>query len=113
MKKKFTFQMALFALMLITMPKIMMGQGDYSTNYTGNVTLSATGGTSASACKVVINNTQYNGIKAGTGSVYGAMKITVPGSTKYLHMHVAAWNGESVTLSVTPPRLLQQYRFDL
>ncbi len=102
MKKKFTILMALFALMLITLPGVVKGQSDYSTDYTGNVTLSTTGGTSATLCKVIISSTEYDGIKAGTGKVAGAVKITVPLGTKYLHMHIAGWNGENVTLAVTP-----------
>ena len=77
-------------------------QSDYSSDYTGNVTLSTTGGTRTNTCKVVLNETEYSGIKAGTSNVAGAMKITVPSGTKYLHMHVAGWNGETVKLSVTP-----------
>lgn len=77
-------------------------QGDKSAVYTSNVTLSTTGGASASACNVVINSTSYNGIKCGTSNKAGAMTITVPSGTKYLHIHVAGWNGETVTLSVTP-----------
>lgn len=78
------------------------GVTDYSTTYTSNVTLSTTGGTSASTAKVVISGTQYDAIKAGTGSVQGAVKITVPTGTTKLHVHMAAWNGESVTVTVTP-----------
>lgn len=79
----------------------MMAQGDHSSNYTGNITLNTTGGTSATSCKISINDTQYNGIKAGTGSVAGAVRIVVPADTKYLHLHVAAWKGENVSLAVT------------
>ena len=78
------------------------GQSDYSKEYTGNVELSTSGGTSATSCKVKISDTEYAGIKCGTGSVAGAMKISVPSGTKYLHMHVSAWNGETVALAVTP-----------
>lgn len=77
-------------------------QSDYSALYTSNVTLSTTGGTNASSCKVKIGETSYDGIKAGTGSVSGAVKITVPSGTKYLHMHIASWNNETVTLAVSP-----------
>ena len=77
-------------------------QSDYSTDYTGNVTLSTYGGTKATACVIKISNTDYNGIKAGTTSAAGAMLITVPSGTKYLHLHLAGWNGETVTLGVTP-----------
>ena len=106
MKRKFTFLIAA-AFMLLTMVATtgeMWGQSDYSTDYTGNVTLSTSGGTSASTCKIKIGSpaVEYNGIKAGTSSVAGAVKITVPSGTKHLHLHLAAWNGENVTLSVTP-----------
>ena len=77
-------------------------QSNFSAIYTSGVTLTTTGGTSASACKVVIGGTQYDGLKAGTGKIAGALKITVPSGAKYLHIHVAGWNGESVSLSVTP-----------
>ena len=97
----------LVALMTTALAGTAWAQGDYSTDYTGNVTLSATGGTSASACVVKIQqgtNTvnSYDGIKAGTSSKAGAVKITVPSGTKYLHLHTAAWNNESVTLAVSP-----------
>lgn len=78
------------------------GPTDYSTVYTSNITLSTVGGTSATECNVVVNNSAYSGIKAGTGKVAGAVKITVPSGTSKLHLHLAGWNGESVTLSVTP-----------
>ena len=103
MKRKFTLLIAALALLtMMAQPGRAWGQSDYSTDYTGNITLSTTGGTSASSCKVKINSTDYNGIKAGTGSVFGAVKITVPAATKYLHMHVAGWNNENVTLTVAP-----------
>ena len=94
------------AVMTTALAGTAWAQGDYSTDYTGNVTLSTTGGTSASACVVKIQqgtNTvnSYEGIKAGTSSKAGAVKITVPSGTKYLHLHTAAWNNESVTLEVS------------
>jgi len=94
------------AVMTTALAGTAWAQGDYSTDYTGNVTLSTTGGTSTSACVVKIQqgtNTvnSYEGIKAGTSKVAGAVKITVPSGTKYLHVHTAAWNNESVTLEVS------------
>lgn len=77
-------------------------QSDKSTDYTGNITLSTAGGSNASSCSVVVNQTNYDGIKAGTGKAAGAVKITVPEGTKYLHLHAAGWNGENVTLAVAP-----------
>ena len=82
------------------------GQSDYSETYTSNVTLSTDGGTSASTCSVKIQKdmvtSPYDGIKAGTGNNSGAMAITVPSGTKYLHIHAAGWNKESVSLNVNP-----------
>lgn len=75
---------------------------DNSANYTGNITLSTTGGSNASACKITISETSYDGIKAGTSKNAGAVRITVPAGTKFLHLHAAGWKGESVTLAVTP-----------
>ena len=72
-------------------------QSDYSTNYsTGdNLTLPTTG-----KVTVKIDNVDYNGYKLGSGSTAGSIKMTVPSGTKYLHLHVAGWNGESVTLTM-------------
>ena len=77
-------------------------QSDYSSTYTSNVTLSTTGGTKAEACKVVIDETEYDGIKIGTGSAVGACKITVPTGARYLHMHVSGWHGvTNLSLKIT------------
>ena len=103
MKKRITFLMAAFTLLaFLAIPMGMNAQSDYSTDYTGNITLSTTGGTNASTCKVTINDTPYDGIKAGTGSIAGAMKMTVPSGTKYLHIHAAAWNQKPCSLAITP-----------
>lgn len=75
---------------------VTSGVIDYSTLQTSNVTLSTAGGTSASAATV---NT-YDALKAGTGSVAGAVKITVPANTTNLHIHAAAWNGETVVVGI-------------
>ena len=80
----------------------LAGSIDYSTVYTSNVNLSTTGGTSASSAKVKINSVDYTAIKCGTGSKAGAMKLTVPSGTTKLHVHIAGWNGENVTVTITP-----------
>ncbi|MBP5770807.1 MAG: chitobiase/beta-hexosaminidase C-terminal domain-containing protein [Bacteroidaceae bacterium] len=106
MKKKLRKTFALKALMLVAMLvggfNGIWAQSDYSSDYTGNVTLSTTGGSNASACVVAIGGTNYDGIKAGTSSKTGAVMVTVPSGTKYLHLHAAAWNNTTVSLSVTP-----------
>ena len=102
--KKLTFWKSLFLLCaLIVGSSSAWAQSDYSALYSSNVTLSTSGGTNASTAKVKLssNGTEYDALKAGTGKAAGAVKITVPSGAKYLHLHVAAWNGESVTLSVT------------
>ena len=103
MKKTFTLLIAaIAAILMINQPLTSWGQSNYSTDYTGNITLSTTGGTNATACAVVIGDDNYSGIKAGTSNANGAVKIAVPKGTKYLHLHLAGWSGESVTLSVSP-----------
>ncbi len=103
MKKRITFLMAAFTLLaFLAIPKGMRGQNDYSSDYTGNITLSTEGGANASTCVISISNTNYNGIKAGTSSKAGAVMISVPSGTKYLHIHAAAWNGTTCSLTVTP-----------
>ena len=62
------------------------------------ITLSTSGGTSASAAKI----NGLDGIKAGTGSVAGAIVINVGVGANALTFRAAGWNGESVTLSITP-----------
>ena len=103
MKRKFTFLIAA-AVMLLTMMATtgtMWGQSDYSTTYSSNCTLTA--GTNGSACQVTIGGTSYAGIKVGTGSNGGDMSVTVPAGAKYLHIHVAAWNGVTgLSLNITP-----------
>ena len=71
--------------------------------YTSNVELTTDGGTSATASKVRFSTTgtQFDAIKCGTGSVAGAMKLTLPAKTEKLHLHAAAWKGESVTINIT------------
>ncbi|MBO7529083.1 MAG: chitobiase/beta-hexosaminidase C-terminal domain-containing protein [Bacteroidales bacterium] len=102
MKRKFTFLIAA-AVMLLTMmaSTTMWGQSDYSTTYSSNCTLTA--GTNGSACQVTIGGTSYAGIKVGTSSNGGDMSVTVPAGAKYLHIHVAAWNGVTgLSLNITP-----------
>lgn len=73
---------------------------DYSTLYTSNVTLSTTGGTKTETAKVIIGGAEYNAIKAGTSSVAGVWKVTVPAGTTKLHLHMAGWNGKTVKVKV-------------
>ena len=102
MLKKLHFKVLLLMAAMVFGGTSMWGQSDYSTTYTSNVTLSTAGGTSASECTVVIGDTQYDGIKAGTSSKAGAVKITAPAGSKYLHLHLAGWSGKTVKVGVTP-----------
>ena len=74
--------------------------------YTSNVTLSTEGGTSASDAKVKFYGEEgdgYDAIKAGTGSVQGAVVVNVPAGATALHLHAYGWKGEALTLSITAP----------
>ncbi|MBQ0104400.1 MAG: Ig domain-containing protein [Prevotellaceae bacterium] len=72
----------------------------FANTYISNVTLTTTGGTSASEAIVKIDGVEYDAIKAGTGKAVGACQLTIPNNTKVLHFHAAGWNGETVELSV-------------
>ena len=72
------------------------GQSDYSEVYTSNCTLSG-----ATASTIVINSTNYSGQKAGTGKAGGSINITVPSGTKYLHVHISGWSGETPSVSIS------------
>ncbi|MCQ2312428.1 MAG: chitobiase/beta-hexosaminidase C-terminal domain-containing protein [Paludibacteraceae bacterium] len=73
----------------------------YATIYTSNVTLSTTGGTSATEAKVVVaKGDTVDALKAGTGSAAGVLVVSIPAATKTLHFHVVGWNGKSVELDI-------------
>lgn len=89
--------MAIFSILAGTSA---WAQSDYSATYTSNVTL-PTSGTNESSCIVVINSSQYDGIKLGKSNNGGSASITVPAGTKYIHLHVAAWKGKSPSFTYT------------
>ncbi len=73
----------------------------YATIYTSNVTLSTTGGTSATEAKVVVaKGDTVDALKAGTGSAAGVLVVNIPAATKTLHFHVVGWSGKSVELDI-------------
>ena len=74
---------------------------NYEATHTSNVTLSTAGGQNASAAKVKISGTEYDALKAGTGSKVGSVVIDVPAGTKKLHFHAFGWNGKNVSISVS------------
>ena len=69
--------------------------------YTSNVTLTA--GSNAQNAKVVISETEYDAVKAGTGSKGGNVTVTVPAQATKLHLHAAGWSGENPAISITAP----------
>lgn len=78
----------------------LAGATDWSKVYTSNVTL--TGGTNGSSCMVVVNSTNYDGIKVGTSKAGGTMTITVPANKTKLYVHAAAWKGVTgLSLNIT------------
>lgn len=74
----------------------------YANTYTsGDNLLTSNGGTSTSDAKVKWEDAEYSAVKAGTGNVAGAIKVTVPAGTKTLHMHIAGWNNEGKEVTVS------------
>ena len=96
MKRQFLLMrlLLLFAL-IVGSGSSAWGQSNESSNHTGNVTLS--GSTNAT---VTISGTDYSGKKLGSNGSGGSCTFTAPTGTKYIHIHVAAWNGKSPTLTV-------------
>ena len=73
----------------------------WATKYSSNVTLTA--GSNAQNAKVVISETEYDAVKAGTGSKGGNVTVTVPAQATKLHLHAAGWSGENPAISITAP----------
>lgn len=73
---------------------------DYSNVHTSNATISE--GSRCTASKVIIDEQEYDAMKAGTSSYNGSIKITVPAGTTNLYFKMAGWNGKggkTITLS--------------
>lgn len=74
----------------------------WATTYTSNVTLTAQADTKCYKEKVKVNgeDTQYDALKMGTGSVAGSCEVTVPLGTTKLHFHAILWGGTTGNLVV-------------
>lgn len=77
----------------------VISSSPYVTTYTSNVTMTAS--SNATAAKVVISGTEYDAIKAGASKKAGTMTITVPAGATKLHIHVAGWNGDNSSISIS------------
>lgn len=80
-----------------------LGTVSFADVHTSNVTLKTTetGSKSVAECKIVINSTEYDGLKAGTGKVKGEIAIAVPSGKTKLYFHAAAWSGSAVTTTLS------------
>ena len=100
MKKLLLKSILLLCALIVGSTSLWAAASDYSAVYTSNVTLSATGGTKATASTVVIGGSEYSAMKLGSSGNSGNFKVTFPSGTKYIHLHVAAWSGKNAnTLS--------------
>ena len=91
--KKITFFLS--ALLI----SVMSFAADYPATNTSNV--SFTLGTKAYDSKIVIEGTEYQAIKLGTGSAIGDMSFTVPANTAKIHLHIAGWNGKASAVTIS------------
>lgn len=98
MKKLHLLKTMLLLCALVVGSSNLWAQSDKSATYTSNVTL-PTSGSSASACTIIINETNYTGTKLGANKSGGSASITAPIGTRYIHLHVAAWNGKSTSFT--------------
>lgn len=96
--KKHLLKTILLLFALVAGTGSVWAQKDMSAVHSSNVNFSA--GFNSSSCTVNSNA----GVKCGTNSKKGKVTITVPAGTKYLHLHAVGWNGESITLSVSPTK---------
>ena len=97
MRKLFLKSMLLLCALIVGNSSVW-AQSDYSAVYgSGSAFTSVITGFT-----VTIGSSDYHAVKAGTGKAAGSVTINVPKDTKYLHLHAAAWNGETVSLSITP-----------
>ena len=112
MKQKHLLKSMLLLLALIVGSASVWAQSDYSEVYTSNIKF-YNSSTTESTTTVEINNVKYAAVKAGTGSEAGSTTITVPAGTKYLHIHAAGWNGETVTISISPNTNISPKTVDL
>ena len=96
--KKLLLKSMLLLFALIVGSGTMWAQSDYSATYVSDAGFSSV----ITGSSVTIGSTDYAAVKKGTSSSAGSLTISVPKDTKYLHLHAAGWNGESVTLSISP-----------
>ena len=64
------------------------------------ISLSLTGSSNATTTQVRIDNVNYDAIKVGSSGSGGHVRINKPEGKRYLHVHLAAWNGETVKVSI-------------
>ena len=73
--------------------------------YTSNLELKGNSGTKSYAekVKITVNEvlTEFDALRACTGSAAGSCTIKVPAGTQTLHFHAAAWNAKTSTITVT------------
>ncbi len=77
----------------------------WALTYTSNLTLTGNSSTKAYAekVKITVNEvlTEFDALRACTGSAAGSCTVTVPAGTQKLHFHAAAWNAKTSTITVT------------
>ena len=100
MRKTLLSKLWLLLLCTIVGVNSAWAQSDKSTVYTSNVTLPSSG-TNVSSCVVVINSNNYDGVKLGKSGTGASASFTAPAGTKYIHLHVAAWNTKSPGFTYT------------
>ena len=73
--------------------------------YSSNLKLKGNSGTKSYAekVKITVNEvlTEFDALRACTGSAAGSCTIKVPAGTQTLHFHAAAWNAKTSTITVT------------
>ena len=77
----------------------------WALTYTSNVELKGNSSTKAYAenVKITVEEvlTEFDALRACTGSAAGSCTVKVPAGTQTLHFHAAAWNAKTSTITVT------------
>lgn len=68
---------------------------------TEQITLSKDGGTNTYDATIAIEGSSYTGVKAGTGSKAGVVKVTLPAKTTTFGFYAAGWTKVSVTIGLS------------
>ncbi len=82
-------------------PEPEPGTGELTHPLTSNLVWTVGDKTKSYSHKVIINETEYDALKLGTGSAIGSATITIPAGTTKVGFYGVAWNGKAGTVTAS------------